>query len=471
MCAAYFNRRQRGNRRQCGAVLVLTAITLIVLIGLVGLAIDGGRGYGVKARLSAAVDAASIAGARALSEGATNADRIANAEDAARRYFTLNYPNDYLGSTPGELQTEALSLENGRWQVTVSGTAVMPTTFMRVLGQNEMDVGGSGRAIRRDLDVMLVMDTSGSLKPPTSPATVFPALKTAAKEGFIAKFVDGPGGDRVGVVSFASGAVLDAAINKTAVRGFDRAAVNARITALTSDGATATAEGMRKGLDELNAIPANIRSSLRVILLFSDGAPNTVNGVFPWTSYDSRGRVTGSGNVTGNLYSELASSGNNCSTATRAYRWFPQNQRAGNETSNCNITSLPNTGSGGVLLQSAIAGQRALATSGGNYTNSRCNVNKAARNMVETLAYNARSQGIVVFAIGLGASLQGIEMGGCNYAARERGEAVLKRIANTSDSTNYVATQPTGQYCFAQDETQLNQCFARIASEILRLVL
>ena len=39
---------------------------------------------------------------------------------------------------------------------------------------------------------------------------------------FIDKFQDGTGGDRIGLVTFASGAQLSLAINKTATRGFTR---------------------------------------------------------------------------------------------------------------------------------------------------------------------------------------------------------------------------------------------------------
>jgi len=54
-----------------GQIAIIVAITLVVLIGMVGLAVDSGRGYGVKAKLSAAVDAAAIAAARGLTVGTT----------------------------------------------------------------------------------------------------------------------------------------------------------------------------------------------------------------------------------------------------------------------------------------------------------------------------------------------------------------------------------------------------------------
>src|SRR5690606_35368882 len=130
----------RSKRRERGAVLILTALTLVVVIGAVGLAVDSGRGYGVKARLNAAVDAAAIAAARALSEGATDAERIARARNTGERFFTMNYPANFMESTVSSPTINAQRLANGRWVVVVSATADMPTTFMRVLGRTQYDV-------------------------------------------------------------------------------------------------------------------------------------------------------------------------------------------------------------------------------------------------------------------------------------------------------------------------------------------
>jgi len=48
---------------------------------------------------------------------------------------------------------------------------------------------------------------------------------------------------------------------------------------------------------------------------------------------------------------------------------------------------------------------------------------------------------------------------------------LLLRIANDPTSPSYVSTQPTGLYVYAPTTAQLNEAFARVASEILRLAL
>lgn len=466
-------------RHQRGSVLILTALTLVVLIGAVGLAVDAGRAYGVKARLNAAVDAAAIAAARALSEGSTDSERIARARETGGRFFTMNYPNDFLSSTASAPAIDARRLESGRWVVDVSATAEMPTTFMRVLGRTKYDVAARGQTIRRDLDVMLVMDTSGSL---ATPSSVFPTLQRAAIDNFIARFVDGAGGDRVGLVTFASGSVVDVPINKNSTRGFDRRQIVTAINGLSAEGATASADGLAKGVSELNAIPASVRSSLRVVLLFSDGAPNVVNGQF---------RRANKSTVSGNLYSEttngnISSRGSTvCPSGDGACRIFPSDQRNGNErwyssssASSVNrpeITHLPLTGSGSTALASFNSRRNLQSASGATgypYDNNRCNVNKAARNMVENIANSARGSDIRIYTIGLGDALNTLEIGFCSYTvANESGSTILKRIANTADADTTNANQPRGLYCHAATASELNRCFSAIASEILRLTL
>lgn len=472
--------RGRLAARQRGQVLIIVGLSLAVLIGAVGLAVDSGRAYGVKARLNAAVDAAAIAAARALSEGADDNARRANAVAVGERFFRMNYPDGFLGSTPSAPTITAVHEASGYWRVNASASANMPTTFMRVLaGDTVVTPSAAGEAIRRDLDVMLVMDTSRSLS-----SSDLATLKSAAINDFVNKFSAGAGGDRVGLVSFSSGAVIDAPINKNSTRGFSRTQVNNAITALPRGGATASAEGMRKAVSELDGVPTATRSSLRVVLFFSDGAPNVVNGAFP--------RSNGSPNpITGNLYSETSGSGNNAAYPGSAWRMFREDRRNVSWGSNRddggytvdNITRLPATGgsattppSPAVPLGSYAGHPYPRTLSDSPPTDTRCNVNRAARNMVENVSNTARGQEIRIYTIGLGESLNDLEPsfsgGNCGYtSARERGSNILKRLANTADSDTRNSAQPQGLYCFARDASELGRCFSTIASEILRLTL
>jgi len=437
--------------RSRGAVMITFLLVLIALIGIVGLAIDTGRAYGIRAKLATALDAASLAAGRALAVGVTDADREAAAISAGTRYYAANYPANYLGSTLNPVSLTVVHDAQGFWTVTASGSAQMSLTFLNVLGLGSpVVVNASASAIRRDVDVVLVMDTSGSL---ASPSSTLPNLKSAAINNFVNHFASGAGGDRVGLVTFASGAVINVPIDKTATRGFNLAAVTSAINGLSAAGSTAQAEGLRVALGDLNGVPASLRSSLRVIAFFSDGAPNDVSATFT--------RTPSNATVTGDLYSETT--GPATGRTTHLYSNTAINTLAGTYN---DIVTLPTLGIGNIPLAS-YNGKRTLT--GSPVTNTQCNVNMAARNMAENVANTARSQGVLLLTVGLGAALTSLEVTYCGYGTSEYGQNILTRFANPTNSDTYNAAQPTGIYCYAADSTQLSLCFERIADAVLRL--
>ena len=446
-----------------GQILILVAVSLVVLIGFVGLAIDSGRAYGVKAQLNAAVDAAAIAAARGLADGTNDSERIASARQAAKDYYRANFPTKYLGADLLPLTDADIVAthdpQDGSWSVAISGAAAMPVTFMGVLGFSNVAVSATGQTIRPPWDIVLVLDTSGSLGPPTSSADTLPKLKQAAIS-FLGTF--NSGSDLVGVVSFASGGVVDVPIVKNGSRGFTQSQVVAAINALSVTGSTAAAEGMRLALNEINGVPVASRSRLRSIIFFSDGAPNSVPAIFR----------NGSTPVTGDLYSETDPPGTD--RATRIYRYDRRDTQLGTYT---NIATLPNNGfaltneSGaniGLIPLASYNNKRTLT--GSPYTNTRCNVNKAARSMVENVANNARAQGIKIYAVGLGARVNSLEITYCSYGASEQGSGILTRLANTAESDTFqTAPQPMGLYVWANDASELNDAFLTIARAMIRL--
>ena len=61
-------------------------------------------------------------------------------------------------------------------------------------------------------------------------------------------------------------------------RGFDKAGMMADIPNALPGGSTNMVEGLYRGWDELRSVPVASRSGLRVIVLFTDGASNSVPG-------------------------------------------------------------------------------------------------------------------------------------------------------------------------------------------------
>jgi len=151
-------------QRSRGFAIVLTTLTLSITLPLVGLGIDVGTLYLVKSKLAAAADAAALAGTRALSQGATEADQEASATSAAQAFFAGNYPTGYW-NTNGAAATAAIdstSAPNYR-SVTVNATVQAPLYFLRVLNQQYSTINVISRAGRRDVLMMLVLDRSSSM--------------------------------------------------------------------------------------------------------------------------------------------------------------------------------------------------------------------------------------------------------------------------------------------------------------------
>jgi Flp pilus assembly protein TadG len=439
-----------------GQVIVYVTIAVVVLILFVGLSLDSGIGYIVKTKLNSAVDAAAIAAGRALSEGSNDAERQANAEAAANKFFDANFPEGYMRAQVTSGPTILTEKDaGGEWHITVSATVVVPTYFLKIRDMNSFTASSTSEAIKRDVDMILILDCSGSLGPPTSTADTFPKLKTAAVN-FINNFNDGPGGDRIGLVTFASGAVTDVPINKDSTRGFDKTQVTNAINALTVGGSTDSEEAMRRALVELDAVPAGVRSSLRVIVFFSDGAPNTVSG-----NYNNGGTI-----VLGDLYSETDPG----SAPRRLYQYDRRDFFLGYYGS---ISILPTTDYTTTVPLASYNNRRTLSPPPGSAgSNTRCNLNKAARNMVENVANMARSESpdpIHVYSLGLGYRLNTLEITFCAYGNDEYGANVLKRLANTLDSDTYNSSQPSGLYVYAENADDLDNAFKTIAAHIFRL--
>ena len=88
-------------KKQSVQVFVVFALSLAVLVGVVGLALDSGLGYLVKAKLNAAADSAALAGARAVSLGLTRDEQRAAAIAAEPRAADQGSSNPSRNSRAG----------------------------------------------------------------------------------------------------------------------------------------------------------------------------------------------------------------------------------------------------------------------------------------------------------------------------------------------------------------------------------
>lgn len=439
-----------------GQIAIMSALLLVVMIGSAGLAVDSGMGYLLRAKLSAAVDAAGIAAARAVAQGDTQAEQIANGKRAARIFFDANFPDSYLGAKP-VWNDPAFTFEQGRITVDTSAQATMPLGLMKVLGFQTLTAATQAQTVRRDLDMAFVMDTTGSM------SSVAPQVKANAQT-FLSMF--NASADRVALIHFAVGAEVDVPFKANQSRGFDRAAMNRKIEAFDFGATTNYSEGLWQARDQLNrVIDADKRSGLRVVVFFSDGAPNTFASYFNFkdtvnckqpgalaTGDDPGGTPSGLFRVDrqdqqapGNCYQGRGIAGQLAASALPAY--YNAHHAADRE-----FPVAPNP-----------SGMRPVDASP-----SWGNINRAARNLAEEMADKIRAEGIYIFTLGLGPNVRTP-----SGPDAEIGEKLLKNMAHTVDSSKFgqprYAGQPVGVYCWAATTADLKPCFAQLASEILRL--
>src|SRR5882757_2431273 len=256
--------------RQDGFALIYMAAALTCLLLFTGVAVDTGRAYVVKAQLTKAVDGAALAAARNLNSGSP--------ETEAGTIYRANFPVGYMGTTsstnpgdPGFFSSQVIEA-SGVNIVTVTATAVLPTTFMKVGGFDTVTVSSSGEATRRMVDLSLVLDVSGSIGP------AWGAVRDASR-AFINSF--DAAHDRLALLTFSDGAkVLD---QMPSARGFNKIGVMADVPNALPGGSTNMVEGIYRAWDEVRSVPAGTQSGLRVIVLFTDGAPNGVPGQWDGT--------------------------------------------------------------------------------------------------------------------------------------------------------------------------------------------
>lgn len=154
-----------------GNVAIMFSLAVVGVVGLVGLAIDYSRATSVEARITSAVDAAVLAGARG---GDTQAERVA----VANKVFQAALGN--ISGTSNIVFTPADVIEGGKIVgFKATGNVRLDTMFGKMYGQPNFDIGLFSQAVistRKRLEMALVLDSTGSMK-----GSKIEALKTAAK--------------------------------------------------------------------------------------------------------------------------------------------------------------------------------------------------------------------------------------------------------------------------------------------------
>jgi hypothetical protein len=342
------------------------------------------------------------------------------------------------------------------------------------------------------VDLSLVLDVSSSI------GAKWPAVRDAART-----FVDAfdASSDRLALVFYGNGAtVID---QMPASRGFNKAKMIGDIPNGLPGGSTAMVEGLYRGWDELRTVPAGQQSGLRVIVLFTDGASNSVPGDydaapgaprglrtydFPKNFPDPDGQTWNSPTIAG-LYDTQGGAHNpilpakavpwNCDTSTTvpntcnllAVPFLPSARYHGYRRSGGIPSSFPfQTASLTVngVAQSTRRGLRNWDNVKKRYPAEPFNINNAARNLVEIIADAARRDNgdypIRIYTIGMG-ELVRYNLG----TMPEKPEDILLRVANDIRSPDFNPAQLEGKYYFALTGADVGPAFQALQNQIVRL--
>jgi Flp pilus assembly protein TadG len=268
-------RRWSGmSSKEKGIVLPLTALFLVFMIPMIGLAVDAGVLYVLKAKLQTSADAAAIAAARCLNVGLTLAAQEATAKNRALAFFEANFKAGSYGTKNQSVVPVVAETGFRTRTVTVTGSFDAPQYFMRFLGYNTTRVAAEGKASRRDVNLIIVLDRSGSMSDTSSNGQPCTTMRTASTN-FVNMFAEGR--DRLSMILY--GASYYAAFPPSMTFKSGTGNLISKIASITCGGNTSTAMALWQGYQQLVTI--NEPGALNLIVLFTDGYPNGVTADYP----------------------------------------------------------------------------------------------------------------------------------------------------------------------------------------------
>jgi Flp pilus assembly protein TadG len=406
----------KSRRRSRGQIFLIFAIVLPVLLMFLGLALDVGFAWIMKALLSRSVDAAALAGMRNIDKGTAKAQQI------AQEAFDANFGTGFSRDTATPTVTITVGKDGSNNNiVNVTATATINTFFIRIVpGFSTMNISSSAQATQPQLLMSLMLDRSGSM-----------ALNGGgqALPGAVTSFIDDFNNttDEVAEVSFASIATVD-----VSMRTNFQTPITDAVNGLNYAGATFSQAALTDGMNQITGVQTVTgQNVVKVAVFFTDGWANTINDNLncPATTNLNYGGCSPAESAT-----PTPGWCANPSPPASVSNVFWMDPTTGNTLSNCNAATFPSQ------------------QSGTNISLTQAHVSTEALYRAVQVANNMRTQNITVYSIGLGSYIN---------------QTFMQEIANDPASPTYDSTQPVGEAVFAPDSSQLTAVFNTIAQKIL----
>lgn len=146
----------RFRKDQGGNVLMLFGLSVVPMIGVVGVAVDYSRASAARQSLNAAIDSAALMAAR-------DAQKLTDSQLTTRinAWLKDNLPSD----VKDEFTTAQVTIDRTARTVKIVANANVPTTIARVLGTQNIPVASTSQSTwgTNTIELALVLDNTGSM--------------------------------------------------------------------------------------------------------------------------------------------------------------------------------------------------------------------------------------------------------------------------------------------------------------------
>ncbi len=406
--------KRRFSDRESGVVVVFFAFALVCVLLAAGMVADLGMAYVTRGRLTKAVDAGALAGAKESSRSDSEIETI------VRKVASAN--STQIEDTAYEVDITTPATDTKR--ITINARTESPAMFTRLVGKESFDVAAGAEAMRYPLDTSFVLDLSYSLVRNNA----FDDMQDASV-AFLQHFDDAI--DQFGLVTYSTWAEQRMPLRK----GF-KAPMSADIYARTAISDTNIEEGLRLAKLQLDTTVRR-ENAVRIVVLFTDGRPTAFGDTFTLPS-----------GTTPRTYNGIVASFISGSSARGLFR-VSDGLKVIRFSGGREVTA-----SNGSSTASAAMPPRLPDGS----TATGANIRRLGMTQSEEWANQIRAAGYTIYTIGLG-----------SLTATDPGDLpdldLLRRIANEGGIVS--ASQPAGAMLFAPSPDDLEAVFAKLADRIL----